>query len=127
MHHPASDCRVLHPAFPEDPAFSPFVCMAELSLCTVCHNLYLTMRMERPDGSGRKSIVIEHPECTEMHVVGIVILVKRKMPSAMKRSILYFTVYLINGFRRTNYYLGHTPCLVVIKIILVKTEIKRNI
>src|SRR5271169_477810 len=96
---------MLYPSFLKDVAFAALVSVAEFTFSAIRHNLNVVMRMKRPDSAGRESIVIEDPQCAELHVFRVVVVAKGEMPAAMEGAILHFSPDLINAFRITYDYL----------------------
>jgi hypothetical protein len=97
---------MLHPSFLQDSAFASLVGVAEFPFRAIGDHLDVMMGMKRPDSTWRECIVIEDPQCPELHVFRVVVVTKGEMPSAVKGAIHYFSLDLINTFRFTDEYLG---------------------
>jgi hypothetical protein len=106
---------MLYPSLLKDIAFASLVGVVEFPRRAIGDDLNVIMGMKRPDSARREGIVIEDPQCPELHVFGIVVVAKGEMPAAVKGAVHYFSPDLINTFRLTYDYLrirhGYTPCL----------------
>jgi hypothetical protein len=96
---------MLHPSFLKDTAFAALVGVAEFPFRAIGDDLNIVVGMQRPDGSGRERIVIEDPQRPKLHVFGVVVVSKGKMPAALKGAMFYLSLGLINTCRLTYDYL----------------------
>src|SRR3989441_9457560 len=83
MPHPATDRRVLDPAFLQDAALAVLVRMAEFATRAVSDHLDLAVGMQGPDGSGRQRVIVEDPKRSEPDQLRIVVTVEGEMPATM--------------------------------------------
>jgi hypothetical protein len=79
---------VLYSSLVENAALTTLILMTELSLCNVCHNLILSVRMQRPDSARAESIIVQYAEVSETIVQRTIVQVEREMPPSPKCSVL---------------------------------------
>jgi hypothetical protein len=96
--------RMLDPTFFEHAPLTVLIRMTKLSVSTIGHHLNVVVRMKWPNGTWRKSIVIEDTQGTKAQVFWVVVLVEREMPTAKKRTILDLSMSLKNALGLPNYY-----------------------
>src|SRR5438876_4970261 len=97
MPHPATDRRVLDPAFLQDAALAVLIRMTEFPTRAVGDHLDLAVGMQGPNGSGRQRVVVEDPQRAEPHPLGIVVTIEREMPAAMTGAAVDWHVDLVDG------------------------------
>src|SRR3990172_8610795 len=97
--HPRAHGRVLDPAFPENAARAPLVCVPELARCAVSHHLVVPVWMEGPDGAGGQRVVVENAERAEVDVLRVMIVAEGEVPSAVERAGLNVALDSIYFFR----------------------------
>jgi hypothetical protein len=95
---------VLHPSFLENTAFATFVGMPEFSAGNVCDHLVVPMRVKRPDGTGRKCIVIKDAKRAKIRKLRVKVITESEMPPAVEVSVSDFAIDLINALGVTNLY-----------------------
>src|SRR2546425_4846089 len=91
---------VLYSSLVENAPFTTLVLMTKLSLDNICDNLILSMRMQRPNSTRTKCVIVQDPKISETIVQRTIVSIEGKMPPTTKRTILNPTRRLIQSVGR---------------------------